>query len=75
MKHKWLVENFDYAKNLIDDNKLPNCLIITGNKSIGKKDLAKEISKYYLGSSSDYDIANKVNSSNTLICGLTQLPY
>tara|TARA_S200000501_G_C20859784_1_gene759217 strand:- start:1612 stop:2520 length:909 start_codon:yes stop_codon:yes gene_type:complete len=61
MKHKWLVENFDYAKNLIDDNKLPNCLIITGNKSIGKKDLAKEISKYYLGSSSDYDIENNVN--------------
>ena len=61
MKHKWLVENFDYAKKLIDDNKLPNCLIITGNKSIGKKDLAKEISKYYLGSSSDYDIENNVN--------------
>ncbi len=37
MQHKWLQNNFDYAKNLIDENNLPNCLIISGNKSIGKK--------------------------------------
>ena len=48
MEHKWLLENFNYAKNLIDEKNLPNCLIITGNKAIGKKDLAEEISKYYL---------------------------
>ena len=48
MEHKWLLENFNYAKNLIDEKNLPNCLIITGNKAIGKKDLAEEISKYYI---------------------------
>ena len=48
MKHSWLLENFNYAKKLIDNNNFPNSLIVTGNKSIGKKDLAKEISKYYL---------------------------
>ena len=48
MKHSWLLENFNYAVKLIDNNNFPNCLIITGNKSIGKKDLAKEISKHYL---------------------------
>ena len=48
----WLIENLNYAKNLIDENKLPNCLIITGNKSIGKNYLADEISKYYLNENS-----------------------
>jgi len=53
MKHSWLLENFNYAVNLIDNDNFPNCLIITGNKSIGKKDLAKEISKYYLKADDD----------------------
>ena len=53
MKHSWLLENFNYAAKLIDNNNFPNCLIITGNKSIGKKDLAKEISNYYLKADDD----------------------
>ena len=53
MKHSWLLENFNYAVKLIDNSNFPNCLIITGNKSIGKKDLAKEISKHYLKISDD----------------------
>ena len=85
MKHKWLVENFDYAKNLIDDNKLPNCLIITGNKSIGKKDLAKEINKSIniLGSGASKLILNKIKNkyassmimSSNLIGGKHKLFY
>ena len=61
MKHKWLSENYNYAKNLIDKEKFPNCLIFTGNKSIGKKDLADEIAKYYLGDNSGYPISENVN--------------
>ena len=61
MQHKWLQNNFDYAKNLIDENNLPNCLIISGNKSIGKKDLATEISKYYLDDKNNISIHDNVN--------------
>ena len=46
MQHSWLLENFNYVKNLIDEDSFPNCMIITGNKCIGKKDLAQEIAKY-----------------------------
>ena len=60
MQHKWLQNNFDYAKNLIDENNLPNCLIISGNKSIGK-DLATEISKYYLDDKNNISINDNVN--------------
>ena len=61
MNHKWLSENYNYAKNLIDKEKFPNCLIFTGNKSIGKKDLADEVAKYYLGGNSVYPISENVN--------------
>ena len=43
MEYSWLLDNFNYAKNLIDRNSFPNSLIITGNKSIGKETLALEI--------------------------------
>ena len=61
MNHKWLSENYNYAKILIDKEKFPNCLIFTGNKSIGKKDLADEVAKYYLGGNSVYPISENVN--------------
>lgn len=57
----WLIENLNYAKNLIDENKLPNCLIITGNKSIGKNYLADEISKYYLNENSSSILSENSN--------------
>ena len=46
--HSWLLNNYNYLKDLIDNDTLPNCLIITGNKSIGKDYLAKAIAGYYL---------------------------
>ena len=61
MIHNWLLENLQYAKNLINENKLPNCLIITGNKSIGKNELANEISKYYLNSSANLHLSENTN--------------
>ena len=61
MIHNWLLENLNYAKNLINENKLPNCLIITGNKSIGKNELANEISKYYLNSSANLHLSENTN--------------
>lgn len=48
MNIPWLEENYIYLKNLIDIKSFPNAVIITGNKSIGKHILAKEIAKYYL---------------------------
>ena len=61
MQHRWLQENFNYAKNLIDDNSFPNCLIITGNKSIGKRDLSSQIAKYYLNDQQDSPISQNIN--------------
>jgi len=61
MNQNWLLENFNYAKGLIDENALPNCLIITGNKSIGKNDLADEISKYYLDRNSKLLLSENSN--------------
>ena len=61
MQHNWLLENFNYTKNLADNNNLPNCLILTGNKSIGKKDLAEEISKYYLHDDSGLALTDNIN--------------
>ncbi len=46
--HSWLLNNYNYLKDLINNDNLPNCLIITGNKSIGKDYLAKAIASYYL---------------------------
>jgi len=48
MSNTWLLENFNLIKTLIDENRFPNCLIISGNKAIGKRYLAADISKYYL---------------------------
>ena len=48
MIHNWHSENFNHVKNLINNDHFPNCLIISGNKSIGKRDLSDEVSKYYL---------------------------
>ena len=61
MNQNWLLENLNYAKGLIDENALPNCLIITGNKSIGKNDLADEISKYYLDRNSKLLLSDNSN--------------
>ena len=61
MQHSWLLENFNYVKNLIDEDSFPNCMIITGNKCIGKKDLAQEIAKYYLDDKTSISIDSNVN--------------
>ena len=61
MQHSWLLENFNYVKNLIDEDSFPNCMIITGNKCIGKKDLAQEIAKYYLDDKTNISIDSNVN--------------
>ena len=49
------------VKNLIDEDSFPNCMIITGNKCIGKKDLAQEIAKYYLDDKTSTPIDSNVN--------------
>ena len=61
MIHKWHLESFNYAKSLINNDRFPNCLIISGNKSIGKQDLCNEISKYYLGEKDVSDIKDSPN--------------
>ena len=58
--HSWLLDNYNYTKNLIDNDNFPNCLIISGNKSIGKDYLAKAISSYYLKT----DVQNLENEPN-----------
>ena len=47
--HSWLKDNFDYISDLIANNRLPNCIIVTGNKLIGKDDLVRSVSQLYLG--------------------------
>ncbi len=59
MIHKWHLENFEHVKNIINNDCFPNCMIISGNKSTGKKDLGNEISKYYL----DEEGANNIQDS------------
>ena len=48
MEYSWLLDNFNYIKNLVDKKSFPNSLIIAGNKSVGKEILALEISNYFL---------------------------
>ena len=47
--HSWLKDNFDYISDLIANNRLPNCIIVAGNKLIGKDDLVRSVSQLYLG--------------------------
>ena len=47
--HSWLKDNFDYISDLIANNRLPNCIIVTGNKLIEKDDLVRSVSQLYLG--------------------------
>ena len=81
MEYSWLLDNFNYAKNLIDRNSFPNSLIITGNKSIGKETLALEISNYFLNANKSsyreiYDNKNftlVTNDENSKVIKIEQI--
>ena len=58
---------FDLFKNLFEINKFPNCVLLSGQKGIGKSTFAYHYINYLLsrGESNPYSINNfKINNTN-----------
>ena len=49
-----LKDEFDFFKSLINNDKLPKVILITGNKGIGKATLVNHL-MYYFFDKSNYD--------------------
>ena len=64
-----IIENFKFLKNLYIKNKLPNVLMLSGNKGSGKSTLINHL-MYYIFDKNNYDEENNILKQNSIFYNL-----